>query len=160
MLTFYAGHPHNSFHSHVVDTDTANGEKRPTWAIGIPSKVEVSGLNYLTVQSSLYVLESFIRASAMLGAMGDMKMSKTKTAFLPFKEFMFFYVPFVGSPLVINFMWQNSNHRKEYIMKSNTHSPPIPVHYHFPGDKYVYQSFRYFLWDFVCLNIHTCLQIL
>ena len=97
MLTFYAGHPHNSFHSHVVDTDTANGEKRPMWAIRIPSKVEVSGLNYLTVQSSLYVLESFIRSSAMLGAMGDTKMSKTKTAFLPFKEFMFFYVPFFGS---------------------------------------------------------------
>lgn len=59
--------------------------------------MEISGLNYLTVQSSLYALESFFRSSAVLGAVGDMKMSKTQIAFLPFKEFMFFYVPFVGS---------------------------------------------------------------
>jgi len=100
MLTFYAGHPHNSFYSHVVDTDKANGEKWPKWAITIPSKVEISGLNYLTVQSSLYVLESFIRSSAVLGAVGDMKMSKIKIAFLPFKEFMFFHAPFVGSSFI------------------------------------------------------------
>ena len=59
--------------------------------------MEISGLNYLTVQSSLYALESFIRSSAVLGAVGDMKMSKTHIAFLPFTEFMFFYVLFVGS---------------------------------------------------------------
>lgn len=88
------------------------------------------------------------------------KWVRLRLHFYPLKNLCSFMSPFLVPPLVINFMWQNSNHRKEYIMKSNTHSPPIPVHYHFPGDKYVYQSFRYFLWDFVCLNIHTCLQIL
>lgn len=47
--------------------------------------------------SPAYMCWNPLLGPAMLGAMGDTKMSKTKTAFLPFKEFMFFYVPFFGS---------------------------------------------------------------